>query len=184
MTPDFTCNVVRKLAKVLGVNCSVSPSSQVTIDWKEAYGIEQQRRSYLLHEITRKLQRGGGSETARSNCLQKFLTTEVGNKERNNNISNGTGLDNELILCIIKARSVIQHLIGEKPTYRCVEKSHFTGGASTSRKRDVSVVELKYIPTWNALNCSKKSASVFRSCYSWPVYRLRGSTTHRFDEGY
>lgn len=163
MTPDFTCNVVRKLAKVLGVSCSISPSSQVTIAWKEAYGIEQQRRSYLLHEITRKMQRGGGSERARTACLHKFLDTEIGNKERNNNISNGKGLDNELILCIIKARSVIQQLIGETPTYRCVEKSHFTGGASTSRKRDVSVVELKYIPTWGALNCSKNALPFFEA---------------------
>lgn len=166
MKPDLTCNVVRRLAKILGSSCSIDPSSQVSIT-ADPYGTDLSdfRRDYLLYNITRKISRKGDAKVTRQRAWNQFVTTEQANAIRNANIRAGVGLEgnNRLILQLIRARGVIAQVLGKFRIDDVLANSHFTNGASTSRTRASAFVELKTVPTWDRLKCTKNA---------YPFYRL------------
>lgn len=170
MKPTFTCNVVRELAAALGVNAIVTASASVEIDWKRSGTIEHVRRRYLLNEITRKMTEEASSKVLRDRALETFLATEHENRWRNNRIVAGEGLTNDLILRLVRARGIIKLIIGETPPISVLEGCHFSGGASTSRTRRTSFTELKYVPTWDSLNCSERALPFWKLASRMNMY--------------
>lgn len=162
MKPNFTSNILRELNKCLSGSASVDHSAKVTSDWKApGLSIKERSTAYLFYNLTRKMVRATDIE-GRGPCLEKFLLTEKNNETANLKILDGKGLTNDLILRIIRARGIIQQIIGDSPTTSVLENATFTGGASTSRKRKESFVELKVIPTWESLNCTNNAYPFFK----------------------
>lgn len=162
MKPTFTCNILRELSKVLQTGTNIDHEGRCVSTWGEPQcDLIGHAKAYLFANVTRKMQRATDIE-GREPCLERFLETEVLNKTNNYKISTGVGLSNPLILRIIRARGIIQSLIGEKPPVDVVENTTFTNGASTSRTRSESFVELKYVPTWNNLNCTQSALPFFK----------------------
>ena len=166
MKPDFLCNVVRRLAKAIGSDTIVEPSARVGITAIPS-GTEEFsafRRDYLLYNITRKLERPGDAARTRRAAWSAFQETERLNRLRNTNILAGVGLvgENDLILRLIRARGIISRILGEFKVEEVLRNCHFTNGASTSRTRASACVELKTIPTWDSLNCTRRAYPYFQ----------------------
>lgn len=161
MKPTFTCNILRELNAELKHTAHIDPQGHCASSWGSPQGsVIEHAKAYLFANISRKMQRETDIE-GRGPCLTRFLETEAHNKVCNHRISTGEGLSNALILRIIRARGIIQSLIGSKPPVSVLENATFTNGASTSRTRSESFVELKYIPTWNNLNCTQSALPFF-----------------------
>lgn len=165
MKPDFLCNVIRGLAKALGSDVSIDPSARVGITAIPCgTDFSDFRRDYLLYNITRKIGRPGKASQTRRAAWSAFQETEKLNRIRNTNITAGVGLkgNNELILRLIRARGEISRILGAFNIDEVLRNSHFTNGASTSRTRATACVELKTIPTWDRLNCTRKAYPYFQ----------------------
>lgn len=133
MKPSHTCHVIRAILRAVGSPARISPDFQTDTSL-DLTSLETARLSFLGASIASKIRTSENTPIADAAALAKFLRREHENQQLNNR-----DFEDWILPYLFRARQIAHDILGEyvnpKELFRECE---FTGGATTSRDRQVS----------------------------------------------
>lgn len=147
MKPTKTCNLARSILRSLGSHIRTEPTGAPSGDLvlpSVDMAPEEFRVQYQAYNLCRKIELPDTrlAEQAIATWLENEQRCKETNRDLIDRVRNSCPFDKKVI---IRASQLIAECIGEKPNMSSIfEHADFSGGASTSRRRDDADAALKW----------------------------------------